>query len=203
MLLVFVAPGRVAGADLVILPGIARRRSPIWGFSGQGWESTSWPMSARRQGVGPLRRISDARHASPTPKGSRAAGAVEGLGLLDVETVLTDEKTLRGSGVNASPTARRSRVRDACRADGRPRRARPLLRLADGRVDGAISADGRVAGAYAHGLFANDRQRAGWLAWLGAASDLAYETTIERTWTNSPTTSRAHLDLDVMLSLAR
>ena len=59
--------------------------------------------------------------------------------------------------------------------------ARPLLRFADGRADGAVSADGRVAGAYVHGLFADDRQRAAWLASLGAASDLAYEATVERT----------------------
>ena len=59
--------------------------------------------------------------------------------------------------------------------------ARPLLRFADGRVDGAISPDGRVAGAYVHGLFADDRQRAAWLASLGAASELAYEAAVERT----------------------
>ena len=41
-----------------------------------------------------------------------------------------------------------------------PDTAGRLLRLEDGRIDGAISADGRVAGTYVHGLFADDRQRA-------------------------------------------
>ena len=59
--------------------------------------------------------------------------------------------------------------------------ARPLLSFADGRRDGATSANGRVAGAYVHGLFADDRQRAAWLAELGARSTLDYDATVERT----------------------
>ncbi len=59
--------------------------------------------------------------------------------------------------------------------------ARPLLRFADGRIDGAIAPNGRVMGAYVHGLFADDRQRAAWLAALGAGSSLSYETTVEAT----------------------
>ena len=35
--------------------------------------------------------------------------------------------------------------------------ARPLLTLDNGRPDGAVSADGRVAGCYIHGLLADDR----------------------------------------------
>lgn len=55
-------------------------------------------------------------------------------------------------------------------------RARPFARLTDGSPEGAISADGRVVGTYIHGLFADDRQRAAWLARLGAgAQSVAYE----------------------------
>ena len=35
----------------------------------------------------------------------------------------------------------------------------PVLRFKDGRTDGAVSANGRVQGAYAHGLFADRAQR--------------------------------------------
>jgi adenosylcobyric acid synthase len=77
------------------------------------------------------------------------------------------------------------------------------LRFADGRDDGAKSASGRVAGAYVHGLFANDRQRAAWLAELGAASELNYEARIARTLDALADHCEAHLDLEAMLALAR
>ena len=48
--------------------------------------------------------------------------------------------------------------------------ARPFALLDGGRRDGAISADGRVIGAYCHGLFASTGLRRALLAWIGAAS---------------------------------
>ena len=58
-------------------------------------------------------------------------------------------------------------------------------------------------GAYVHGLFADDRQRAAWLASLGAASELDYEATIERTLDALADHCEAHLDLDALLAAAR
>jgi adenosylcobyric acid synthase len=52
-----------------------------------------------------------------------------------------------------------------------PALERPLLVRADGTEEGAVSADGRVAGAYVHGLFDQGQARAALLAELGAASD--------------------------------
>jgi adenosylcobyric acid synthase len=80
---------------------------------------------------------------------------------------------------------------------------RPLLRFADGREDGAISPDGRVMGAYAHGLFADDAQRAAWLAALGASSDLFYDASVERTLDELAAHLARHIDLDALLALAR
>ena len=143
--------------------------------------------------------------ASRTRKGVEGpAGAVEGLGLLDVETELTGEKTLR-------------RVEGKCVINGAPFEGyemhvgrtsgpdceRPLLRFADGRVDGAVSPDGRIAGVYVHGLFADDRQRAAWLALLGAAAGIEYGATVERTLDELADHLAAHLDLDAMLEAAR
>ena len=82
--------------------------------------------------------------------------------------------------------------------------ARPFATLADGRPDGATSADGLVQGTYAHGLFADDAQRSAWLARLGGApSSLAYETDVEATLDALARHLEAHLDLDALLSLAR
>jgi len=54
-----------------------------------------------------------------------------------------------------------------------------------------------------HGLFGDDRQRAAWLASLGARSELAYESQVEQTLDELAAHLSAHIDLDVLLSLAK
>ncbi len=144
------------------------------------------------------RRVADPEGMEGPP------GAVEGLGLLDVETVLTARKTLE-------------RVEGACVVNGAPFAgyemhvgqttgpdcARPLLRFADGRIDGAIAPNSRVMGAYVHGLFADDRQLAAWLAALGAGSSLSYETTVEATLDALAGHLETHLDCEGLLGVAR
>jgi adenosylcobyric acid synthase len=46
---------------------------------------------------------------------------------------------------------------------------RPFLRFSDGSADGAVSADGRIAGCYVHGLFGATAARAALVASIGAA----------------------------------
>ena len=205
--LVFVRPGEpLPVADLVILPGSKATIADLAFFREQGWPIDLGAHVRRGGGVLGLcggYQMLGARVADP--EGIEGpAGAVEGLGLLDVETVLTDEKTLR-------------RVEGECLLNGAPFEGyemhvgrtggpdcdRPLLRFAGGRVDGAISPGGRVAGAYVHGLFANDRQRAAWLSSLGAVSEVAYEATVERTLDELADHLGAHLDLEAMLKAAR
>jgi len=61
-----------------------------------------------------------------------------------------------------------------------------------------------VIGTYIHGLFADDRQRAAWLARLSAGSGgVAYDELIEGTLDRLAAHLDAHLDLDRLLSLAR
>jgi adenosylcobyric acid synthase len=85
-----------------------------------------------------------------------------------------------------------------------PDAARPLLRLADGRPDGAVSPDGRVCGTYVHGLFADDRQRALWLARLGAApGGEAYEAGIEAVLDRLADHLERHVACDRLLAIAR
>jgi adenosylcobyric acid synthase len=88
---------------------------------------------------------------------------VEGLALLDVATEIGRDKTVRE--VQATDAATRAPLRGyeihLGRTDG-PALARPMLWIG-GLPDGAVSADGRVAGCYLHGLLANDRWRADYL----------------------------------------
>jgi adenosylcobyric acid synthase len=81
---------------------------------------------------------------------------------------------------------------------------RPMFRFADGRDDGATSADGRVSGCYIHGLFADDAQRRFWLRRLGAGrSDLNYDTLVEQTLDDLAQHLEQHLDCDALLAAAR
>jgi adenosylcobyric acid synthase len=84
-----------------------------------------------------------------------------------------------------------------------PGAERAFARLHDGRRDGAVSGDGRVAGTYVHGLFADDRQRARWLALLGAAaSDLAYEALVDDILDRFANHLEAHLDIERLFALS-
>jgi adenosylcobyric acid synthase len=131
-------------------------------------------------------------------------GACEGLGLLEVETTLSDEKRLEpvlGTSADGAPFAGYEMHMGVTEG---PDRARPFARLADGSPEGAISADGRVIGTYVHGLFANDRQRAAWLARFAAGGvSIAYEAQIEETLDRLAAHLARHIDLDRLLSLAR
>ena len=71
------------------------------------------------------------------------------------------------------------------------------------QLDGAVSQSGQIAGAYVHGLFADDRQRAAWLAALGTTAGINYEPTIERTLDALADHCEAHLDCDALLAAAR
>ena len=131
-------------------------------------------------------------------------GSVEGLGLLDVETVMTGAKTLvevSGHSIGSEAPFKGYEMHTG-RTTGSGC-ARPLLRFGDGRNDGAVSADGRVAGCYVHGLFADDRQRSDWLARVGAAaSQFAYEADVEATLDALASHLERHLDCDRLLELA-
>jgi adenosylcobyric acid synthase len=131
------------------------------------------------------------------------AGAVPGLGLLDVATTLSAEKRLEkvhgatGDGAPFSGYEMHMGVTEG------PDRARPFARLADGSPEGAVSTDGRVIGTYVHGLFADDRQRAAFLARFKGTASVAYDALIDRTLDALAAHLAAHLDLDRLLTLAR
>jgi adenosylcobyric acid synthase len=132
------------------------------------------------------------------------AGSVDGLGLLDVETRLTGDKRLvavTGSSADGAPfSGYEMHMGETEGAD----RARPFARLSDGTPDGAMSADGLVAGTYVHGLFADDRQRAAWIARLGGApSGLDYEAGVEAALDALAAHLERHLDVERLLTIAR
>jgi adenosylcobyric acid synthase len=132
------------------------------------------------------------------------AGSVPGLGLLDVETVLAPEKTLTQAQGETSDGAPFSGYEMHMGVTQGPDCARPFAHITDGTPEGAVSANGRVIGTYIHGLFADDRQRAAWLARLGAGpATVAYDELVEATLDRLARHLETFVDLDRLLSLAR
>jgi adenosylcobyric acid synthase len=203
-----VRPGRpIPGdADLVILPGSKSTRGDLTYLRAQGWDIDL--MAHRRRGgriIGICGGYQMLGRSIDDPGGIEGApGSSQGLGLLDIETVMTPEKQVtRVSGQHlASGCPVEGYEIHIGRTEGADR-ARPLF-LIEGAEEGAQSPDGCVAGAYVHGLFAGDAFRGAFLAGLGAsASGLAYEAEVDATLDRLAQHLEEHLDLDGLLAVAR
>lgn len=169
----FVPPGTPlpGDADLVILPGTKATLADLAFLRDQGWD-VDLAAHVRRGGrvLGVCggyqmlgRQISDPDGIEGPPE------TVEGLGLLEVETVMTGAKTLRpAAGRLASGARFEGYEMHVGRTTGS---ATPMLTFDDGEVDGAVSSNGQVRGCYVHGLFDRGEARAALLAELGAKSD--------------------------------
>ena len=206
--LAMVPPGRaLPAADLIVLPGSKATIADLGRLRGEGWDIDI--KAHRRRGGAVLglcggyqmlgRRIED-------PAGIEGpAGGVDGLGLLDVVTVLTGEKHLTAvtGRTVADGTAFRGYEMHMGRTEG-PDCARPLVDFGDGRVDGAVSDDGLVKGTYVHGIFADNGQRGAWLGRLGAGgASLDHDGMIEETLDAFAAHLEAHVDIDRLITLAR
>jgi len=205
----YIEPGRAlpGDADLVVLAGSKSTLADLAVLRRAGWD-IDIAAHLRRGGwlVGICGGYQMLGRSLGDPQGLEGpAGTQPGLGLLDVETEMTGDKTLaEASGVEiASGAAVRGYEMHIGRTQGAGL-ARPWLRLA-GRPEGAVSDDGRVMGCYLHGLFAGDGFRHAFLARIRdrAASGLAYEAEVERTLDALAEHLETHLDLDGLLAVAR
>jgi adenosylcobyric acid synthase len=206
--LVFVPPGQPLPrhAALVILPGSKTTISDLEFLRREGWDIDL--LAHYRQGgriLGLCGGYQMLGRGIADPLGMEGPARIEpGLGLLDIDTVLSGSKRLRQvAGVELSTgTPVRGYEIHLGETTG-PGLARPMLRLADS-TDGCTSADGRVAGCYLHGLFASDPFRRAFLASLGARSgDIGYEQQIEATLDALADHLECNLDIPALLAAAR
>ncbi len=206
--LVMVRPGEALPlADLVILPGSKATIADLAALRRNGWDIDIL-AHARRGGrvLGLCGGYQMLGRSVADPQGIEGPpGGCDGLGLLDVETVLGGEKRLRAvEGISVADGVPFAGYEMHVGETSGPDCARPMLRFADGTPDGATSADGRIQAAYVHGFFADDRQRAAWLGRLGGApSGLNYDGDVEDTLDALADHLGRHIDLDRLLSLAR
>jgi adenosylcobyric acid synthase len=206
--LVRVRPGAAlpGDADLIILPGSKATTADLAALRQAGFP-IDIAAHLRRGGAvlglcGGYQMLGRMIHDPAGIEGP--AGAADGLGLLDVETVLSAEKRLepvRGETSDGIPFSGYEMHMGVTKG---PDCSRPFARHSDGSPEGAISADGRVFGTYAHGLFADDRQRSAWLLRLGAgASVTAHDARIEDTLDRLAAHIAGQVDLDRLLSLSQ
>ena len=169
--LTMVPPGTPvpATASLIIIPGTKATIADLSFLRAQGWD-IDIAAHVRRGGrvLGICGGYQMLGRTISDPLGVEGpAETVKALGLLAVDTVLGEAKTLRTvSGISIADNAPFTGYEiHVGKTTGE---AAPLLRMADGRSEGAISNGGRVAGCYIHGLYGNAQQRQ---RWLGGASN--------------------------------
>src|SRR5215468_4815293 len=154
--LVKVRPGAAlpGDADLVILPGSKATIADLAALRNAGFHIDIL-AHVRRGGtvIGLCGGYQMLGRAIRDPAGTEGPpGAAEGLGLLNVETVLSGDKRLepvRGDTGGIPFSGYEMHMGTTAGPDC----ARPFARLSDGAAEGAMSADGRVIGTYIHGLF--------------------------------------------------
>ena len=155
-------------AALVLIPGSKSTIADLAAFRANGWDTDLLRHHARGGHVVGLcggyqmlgTRVRD-------PQGIEGdVLEAEGLGLLDVETVMAPEKTVREPhAVTPAGEPLEGYEIHLGRTTG-PDCARPVC-LLSGTPDGATSANGRVLGTYLHGIFAADGWRLAFLQRLG------------------------------------
>ena len=166
------------GAGLAILPGSKAVRADLAWLRERGW--TQYLERHLRYGgklIGICGGLQMLGEGIADPLGLEGPpGKCEGFGWLNLHTVLQAEKQLRN--VTGHLMLNKARVRGYEIHMGQSTGSaldRPALRLDDGRVDGALSTDGRILGTYLHGLFEDPSGCAALLRWAGLSAPLAYD----------------------------
>jgi adenosylcobyric acid synthase len=181
----WVGPGQsIPPCDLLVLPGSKAVQADLHWLREQGHEEAirrHLRYGGKLVGIcGGFQMLGKLLH---DPLGLEGApGSQAGLSLLDCETSLAPEKQLRNvtghlalpglPAINGYEIHMGTTRGDALQT--------PALRFADGRPDGALSADGQILGSYCHGLFDNPQALGGLLAWAGMASPLTADFALRR-----------------------
>ncbi|MBB6259763.1 adenosylcobyric acid synthase [Paenochrobactrum gallinarii] len=194
-----------ADAGLIIVPGTKSTIGDLKRLRENGWDAQIHDHVKRGGHVIGIcggyqmlgQNISDPEHIDGDTTDA------EGLGLLQIETVMKAEKTLgqvQGTAVAYGVPVDGYEIH--CGVSHGPDCARPFA-LVDGRSDGAVSADGRIFGTYLHGLFASDSFRAKLLAELGVHGvGFNYRASVDDALNELAENLEQFIDVDALLQLS-
>ncbi len=205
---VFVPPGRQLPEDagVVVIPGSKSTIADLADFRRNGWDA-DLSVHRRRGGhvVGICGGYQMLGRTVSDPHGIEGSVTrAEGLGLLDVETMMEPEKTVRNVRARSAvfDTPLEGYEIHLGRTFG-PDCLRPVT-IIDGVEDGAASPDGKVFGTYLHGIFGADAFRSKFLESLGVrGGGIDYRAEVERALDELAAHLEKHLDCDAIFAAAR
>ena len=192
-------------AHLVIVPGSKSTRGDLAYLRAQGWD-VDIASHVRRGGLvlGICGGYQMLGRSIADPSGIEgAAGTDDGLGLLDVHTIMTETKRLTQTTATHVATGQTFQgyeihIGDTTGAD----RVRPFATVQD-KAEGAVSGDGRIMGSYLHGMFTDDGFRAAFLSRFNVKSQTQYGAGIETILDALADHLELHLDVSGLLEIAR
>ncbi|GBR22766.1 cobyric acid synthase [Acetobacter orleanensis] len=207
---------RLPECDLVLLPGSKATLTDLATLRAEGWADAIRVHVAHGGHVmGICGGYQMLGQSVADPHGTEGpSGTAPGLGLLAVETVLSATKHLQDiSGTLAGTDLPVSGYEIHTGHTTGHDRSRPLLVL-NGVGEGAGSTSGQVYGTYLHGIFGHRAARMALLAraggaafrpggvWYQASLPEHHDTHVEQALDRLADHLEAHINLDVLLSLA-
>ncbi len=194
-----------ATCDLVVIPGSKSTMADFAALRTHGWDFDILAY-ARRGGkvlglCGGYQMLGQMIH---DPQGLEGPAAfMPGLGLLNVETTLSGEKTVtptKAQHIASGETIEAYEIHLG-QTTG-PDTSRPFA-LKHGQPEGATNPAGNIIGTYLHGCFTSDGFRHAFLKTLGLKSpSLAYDGLIEETLDKLAWHLEQSIDIEQMLTLA-
>lgn len=193
-------------AAVIIIPGSKSTISDLARFRENGWDKQLEAHVARGGHVVGLcggyqmlgKTIADPHGIEGAPS------VVDGLGLLDIETIMRPEKQVhnvegRSAIFDASVTGYEIHIGETTGPDC----TRPVVSIG-GKLDGAVSSSGQVMGTYLHGYFDSGALRKAWLARFDVeASGDAHIENVSQALDDIAARLEQLLDIDAMLAAAK
>lgn len=193
-------------ADLIVLPGSKSVCADLAALRQRGWGAhlqRHLRFGGKLLGIcGGFQMLGRMIHDPLGLEGT--AGSSYGLGWLDMETTLAPEKQLRNvSGRLALNDAIVSGYEIHAGVSTGAGLDRPFAHLSSGLPEGALSADGQIAGTYMHGLFDHPEAANAILSWAGLSVQSAPDMTAlrEAAIDRLADAVETHLDMTRILNL--
>ena len=205
--LIWVKPHELPpAADLVILPGCKNVRVDLQHLQAQGWPSylqKHLRYGGKLMGIcGGLQMLGTLIHDPHGIEGD--SGSSQGFGLLDLQTTLQRDKQLHNiSGCMLKGDVPVTGYEIHAGVSSGKALQQPFAQLEDGRLDGAVTADGQIIATYLHGVFDTPAACAALLQWAGlhTVQPFDYPALREQNFERLADTLEAHLDMPRIMQL--